>query len=75
MTDLLVSTALRLLTAAKAEAVTLRDRQTVAIACAYLAGDLDRVDVLAREHLAEHPGNDLVLRIAESARTPGKVFE
>jgi hypothetical protein len=73
MTELLVETALRLLTAAKATAVTPRDRHTVAIACAYLAGDLDRVDVLARDHLAEHPGNDLVLRIATCART-GKVF-
>lgn len=76
MTELLVlvETALRLLTVAKATAVTPRDRQTVAIACAYLAGDLDRVDVLARDHLAEHPDNELVLRIAASARTPGKVF-
>ncbi|NMO49607.1 hypothetical protein HH310_00105 [Actinoplanes sp. TBRC 11911] len=74
MTDLLVETALRLLAAAQATAVTPRDRQTVAIARAYLAGDLDRVDVLARDHLAEHPDNDLVRRIAASARTPGKVF-
>jgi len=36
----------------------------VAIAYAYLAGDLDRADVLAREHLADHPDNDLVARLA-----------
>ena len=77
MTDpsTLVETALRLLARAKATAATPRDRQTVAIAGAYLAGDLDRVDVLAREHLADHPGNDLVARIAGCARTPGKEFE
>jgi hypothetical protein len=76
MTDplLLVETALRLLARAKASAVTPRDRQTLAIAAAYLAGDLDRVDVLAREHLADHPANDLVVRIAACARTPGREF-
>lgn len=70
----LVETALRLLARAKAAAVTGRDRQTLAIAAAYLAGDLDRVDVLAREHLADHPDNDLVARIAGCARTPGRDF-
>ncbi|WP_433378619.1 hypothetical protein ACQPZX_12010 [Actinoplanes sp. CA-142083] len=66
MTDVhdMVETALRLLTRAQAAAVTTRDRQTVAIACAYLAGDLDRVDVLAREHLADHPDNNLVARLS-----------
>lgn len=64
----LVETALRLLARAKAAAVTPRDRQTVAIASAYLAGDSDRVDVLAREHLSDHPDNDLVARIARLAR-------
>ncbi|MET0415393.1 MAG: hypothetical protein ABW022_05170 [Actinoplanes sp.] len=61
----LVETALRLFARARATAVTSRDRQTVAIAAAYLAGDLDRAGVLAREHLADHPDNDLVARIAE----------
>ncbi|GAA2606907.1 hypothetical protein [Paractinoplanes durhamensis] len=70
----LVETALRLLSRARSEAVTPRARQTVAIADAFLAGDLDRVDVLAREHLADHPDNDLVSRIAGCARTPGKEF-
>jgi hypothetical protein len=70
----LVDTALKMLSRAKATAVTPRDRQTVAIASAYLAGDLDRVDVLAREHLADHPDNELVVRIANYARTPGKAF-
>lgn len=64
----LVETALRLLARAKAAAVTPRDRQTVAIASAYLAGDLDRVDVLAREHLSDHPDNNLVAEIARTAR-------
>jgi hypothetical protein len=70
----LVETALRLLSRAKATAVTARDRQTLVIAIAYLAGDLDRVDVLAREHLADHPDNELVSRIAGCARTPGREF-
>jgi hypothetical protein len=69
-----IETALRLLAHAKAAAVTARDRQTVAIATAYLAGDYDRVDVLARDHLADHPDNELVSRIAGAARTPGKEF-
>jgi hypothetical protein len=71
----LVETALRLLAKAQASAVTPRDRQTVAIAAAYLAGDFDRVDVLARDHLADHPDNDLVWSIAGCARTPGRIFE
>ena len=41
-------------------AVTTRDRQTVAVVAAHLAGDTSQVAALAREHLADHPGNDLV---------------
>jgi hypothetical protein len=53
-----------LLARAAAAAVTSRDRQTVAVAAARLAGDADRVDVLARDHLADFPGNLLVAWIA-----------
>ena len=41
-------------------AVSTRDRQTVAVVAAHLAGDRVRAVALAREHLADHPGNDLV---------------
>jgi hypothetical protein len=43
---------------------TTRDRQLVAIAAAHLEGDHDRVDVLARDHLVDHPDNLLVAWIA-----------
>jgi hypothetical protein len=41
-----------------------RDRQLVAIAAAYVAGDQDRMDALARDHLVDHPDNLLVAWIA-----------
>jgi hypothetical protein len=41
-----------------------RDRQLTAIAAAYLRGDRDRVDALARDHLADHPDSILVAWIA-----------
>jgi hypothetical protein len=41
-----------------------RDRQIVAIAAAHLAGDRDRVDALARDHLVDHPESILVAWIA-----------
>ena len=44
-----------------------RDRQLVAIAAAYLAGDSDRVDALARDHLVDHPDSLLVAWIAAGA--------
>ena len=44
-----------------------RDRQLVAIAAAYLSGDHDRLDALARDHLADHPDNLLVAWIAAGA--------
>ena len=40
-----------LMARATAWAASTRDRQLVAIATAHLAGDTDRVDALAREHL------------------------
>ena len=41
-------------------AQTTRDRQVVAIAVAHVAGDADRVDALARDHLVDHPDSVLV---------------
>jgi hypothetical protein len=43
---------------------TTRDRQLVAIARAHLAGDVDQVDALARDHLVDHPDGVLVAWIA-----------
>jgi hypothetical protein len=45
-------------------AETTRDRQVVAIATAYLHGNHDLVDALARDHLVDHPDSVLVARIA-----------
>ena len=53
-----------LLTRAAALARTSRDRQLVALAEAFLRGDNDRVDVLVREHLSDHPDNLLACWIA-----------
>jgi hypothetical protein len=44
-----------------------RDRQLVAIAAAYVAGDQDRVDALVRDHLVDHPDHLLVAWIAAGA--------
>ena len=41
-----------------------RDRQLVAITEAHLAGDTDRVVVLVRDHLADHPDSLLAAWIA-----------
>ena len=49
-----------LLARAAAVARTTRDRQVVAIAAAYFEGETDRVDALARDHLADHPSSVLV---------------
>src|SRR4051812_2026138 len=46
-----------LLARAAATATCPRDRQLVAIATAHLTGDDDRALLLARDHLAEHPGS------------------
>ena len=58
-----------LLSRAEAAARTTRDRQLVAIAAAHLEGDADRVDALARDHLADYPDNVLVAWIAALSRT------
>jgi hypothetical protein len=57
-------TAPDLLARASVSAMTTRDRQVVAIAAAHLAGDSDRVDALARDHLVDHPDSVLVAWIA-----------
>jgi hypothetical protein len=61
-TDQLIAAAL--LMRAAETASTTRDRQVVAIATAFLDGELDRVEVLAREHLVDHPDDVLVAWIA-----------
>jgi DNA-binding GntR family transcriptional regulator len=53
-----------LLARATALASSTRDRQVTAIAAAHVAGDGERVDALARDHLADHPDNLLVAWIA-----------
>ena len=50
-------------------ATTTRDRQVVAIAVAHIAGDADRVDALARDHLADHPDGVLVAWITANTHT------
>jgi hypothetical protein len=57
-----------LLRRAAARARTTRDRQVVAIAVAHVAGHVDLVDALARDHLTDHPASVLVSWI--SAQTP-----
>jgi len=52
---------------AAAVATTRRDRQTVAIARAHLAGDRELVDALARDHLVDFPDSYLVAWIASGA--------
>ena len=42
-------------------------RQLVAIASAYVAGDADRVRVLAADHASDHPGDVLVTWMAATA--------
>ncbi len=55
----LLAQALRLATSAG-------DRQVIAVAQAFLAGDTDRVQALAREHLVDHPDSVLVAWLAGS---------
>jgi hypothetical protein len=59
-----------LLARATALASTTRDRQLTAIAAAHLDGDADRVNTLARDHLADHPGSLLVAWIAANSTHP-----
>lgn len=49
-----------LLDRAAGVATTTRDRQVVAIAVAHVAGDTERIDALARDHLVDHPDSVLV---------------
>jgi hypothetical protein len=63
-----VLVAAALLARANAAATTSRERQLVAIAAAHLRGERDRVDALARDHLADHPGDFLVAWIAASTK-------
>ncbi len=49
-----------------------RDRQVIAIASAFLAGETDRVQALAREHLVDHPDSVLVAWLAASAPPPAE---
>jgi hypothetical protein len=61
-----------LLERAGAAARRTRDRQLVAIAAAHLARDTNRLDVLVRDHLVDHPDSLLAAWIAtESAGTTG----
>jgi len=60
---------IELMARAAALAVTTRDRQLVAIAVAHLRGDPDRVDDLARDHLADHPDNGLVAWITAAGNS------
>jgi hypothetical protein len=45
-------------------AVSVRERQLVVLADTYLRGNSDLLDVLVREHLAEHPDHLLAAWIA-----------
>ena len=56
-----------LLARAATSARSTTHRQLVAIASAYVAGDADRVRVLARDHASEHPGDVLVAWMTEAA--------
>jgi len=47
-----------------------QDRQVIAIASAFLAGETGRVDALAREHLVDYPGSVLVAWLAACATQP-----
>jgi hypothetical protein len=48
-------------------AVNSRDRQIVEIARAYLSGQSELVDALARDHLVDHPDSLIVAWIASNA--------
>ena len=59
-----------LLARAAALARSSPQRQLVAIASAHVAGDADRVRVLAADHAADHPGDVLVAWMAATAHAP-----
>jgi hypothetical protein len=56
-----------LLVRATSTATRRQDRQLTALAAAHLAGDRDRVNALAREHLLDHPDSVLAAWIAAGA--------
>lgn len=51
-------------------ASTTRERQLSVIAAAHLDADAERVDALARDHLADHPDSLLVAWIAAHSSHP-----
>jgi hypothetical protein len=59
-----------LLDRANTVATTTRERQLLALVAAHLAGAADRVDALARDHLADHPDDLLVAWIATLSHLP-----
>jgi hypothetical protein len=50
-------------------ATSTADRQFVAIAAAYLAGDHDLVDAFARDHLSDHPSRPVLDWIVDHSRS------
>ena len=48
---------------------TTRERQLLAIAAAHLAGETDRADFLAREHLVDYPDSTFAAWVAAAQRT------
>ena len=52
-------------------ALTTRDRQVVAISASHLAGEHDLVQMLARDHLADHPDSLIVAWIASDSNRHG----
>jgi hypothetical protein len=61
-----------LMARAAAAATTTRDRQLVAVAAAYLAGDEELLDALVRDHLADHPDSILAAWIAGQHPRPAR---
>jgi hypothetical protein len=64
---LLAASSPDLLAEAMRAASTTADRQFVAIAAAHLAGDHDRVDTLARDHLLDHPSRPVLVWIVSQS--------
>jgi hypothetical protein len=56
---------------ARAAAATSRDRQVVEIARAFLDGEPELVDALARDHLVDHPDSLIVAWMASDAVAGG----
>lgn len=69
---LLAASSPDLLTEATRAARTTADRQFVAIAGAHLAGDHDRVEALARDHLLDHPPRPLLAWILDHRHVPAR---